>query len=543
MKKFLAILLTLALVMSCGMIAMAEDAELTTIKVLGYERNKDTNGNGFMGDRETQLAWQAANELFVEAGLNMEYEIILDSEQFKTTVQTRLASAYDLPDLVYGGSTDVPTLLDMADMGTILKINEILEITKGNAYNYFYGGEGDRARGLISDAEGNFYWLPRIQINQLNGKESGTSMCLCIRKDWLEKVDMAVPTTLDEFTAALKAFQENDVNGNGVVDEVIVSDTSYFSVGMNLWFGIPTTMSNSIGINLTEKTVESAWYNENIDEYFTFIQMLTKEGLLSKDYIGTDTSSSAAYAGNQVAACEYYPIGSYQEATVIAGGCPEAYYIGIVPIEAVEGTKPFYSEETPYLVYLRHCVTSAASDKLEAIATYFDTVYSQDFLDVMQYGAKDTMYTVDETGKVTDLSGWGVVSTNERKDKGMASIDEIARFFVPTVRHNERADELGNTAINWPEKVEYELLVNDWEPKTPNDNTGYFALSNEEETEILSDYNTDLATASAEIAAGLSLGNIAIDEIPAKVEELKAMGLDEVLAVYTAQYNRAQGIE
>jgi len=538
MKKFLAILLAMVMIMSCGIFATSAEEELTTVTVLGYERNP-----GFMAARDTQLVWQAAEKMFADAGIVLDFEIIEDSEQFKTTVQTRLASAHDLPDMIYGGSTDVPTLLDMADMGIILKINEILEITKGNAYNYFYGGEGERARALISDADGNFYWLPRIQINVLDGKESGTSMCMCIRKDWLEKVELPVPTTLDEFTNAIKAFQENDVNGNGIVDEFILADTSYFNVGINLWFGIPTCMSNSIGINLTEKKVESAWYNENIEEYFTYIQSLTKEGLLAKDYIGTSTSSSAAKSGNQVAAQEYYPIGSYEEATVIAGGCPDAYLIGIVPIEAVEGTKPFYSEETPYLVYLRHCVTSAASDKLDAIAKYFDVVYSQDFLDVMQWGAKDTMYTVNEDGTVTDLSGWGVVSTQDRFAKGMASIDEIARFFVPTVRHNERLGELGNTEINWPEKVEYELLVNDWEPKTPNDNTGYFALSNAEETEILADYNTDLATASAELAAALSLGNKAIEDIPAEVENLKAMGLDEVLAVYTAQYNRAQGIE
>ena len=49
-------------------------------------------------------------------------------------------------------------------------MNEILESTQGPAYSFFYGGEGEQARNLISREDGSFYWLPRIQINQLNGE-------------------------------------------------------------------------------------------------------------------------------------------------------------------------------------------------------------------------------------------------------------------------------------------------------------------------------------------------------------------------------------
>lgn len=542
MKKFLAILLTLVMVLGCCATMATAETATTTISVLGFERNKGENSQGFMANRDSQVVWQAAEKMFADAGIAFDFEIIADSEQYKTTIQTRLASAHNLPDMFYGGYTDVVTLLDLGESGTVLKINEILELTKGNAYNYFYGGEGDAARKLISDPNGDFYWLPRIQINQLDGTNAGTSMCICIRKDWLEKVGMAVPTTLDEFTAALKAFQENDVNGNQIKDEIMLVNTNGFTVGMNLWFGIPTTTGDSIGINLTEQTVESAWYNENIDEYFTYVQMLVNEGLLSRDYIGTDTSSSAAMSGNQVAAFQYYPVGTYQEATVIAGGCPEAYYIGIEPIEAVEGTKPFVSEETPYLVYLRHCVSSTASDKLEAIATVYDTIYSEEFLDLMTWGVEGKTYEVQADGSKKSLVA--TLSTQQKFVEGLAKDDEMWRFFLPNVHHNERLLEMQSKIdAGYPEKVDYEWAVHGHTPLTPNDNTSYYALSTIEENEILDEYQTDLTTASQELATALSLGEIAVEDIPAEVEELKALGLDEVLAVRTAQYNRGIGKE
>ena len=50
-----------------------------------------------------------------------------------------------------------------------------------------------------------------------------------IRKDWLDRLGLSVPTTVDELYAVLKAFREQDPNGNGRKDEV-----PYFYRGMNV---------------------------------------------------------------------------------------------------------------------------------------------------------------------------------------------------------------------------------------------------------------------------------------------------------------------
>ena len=47
------------------------------------------------------------------------------------------------------------------------------------------------------------------------------------------------------------------MNGNGVKDEVMVSDTSSFGTGMNLWFGMTTCDGTAVGVNITNGTVES----------------------------------------------------------------------------------------------------------------------------------------------------------------------------------------------------------------------------------------------------------------------------------------------
>lgn len=427
----------------------------------------------------------------------------------------------------------------MADTGIILPMNKILERTKGAAYNYFYGGEGDRARKMLSDAEGNFYWLPRIQINLLNGEEKGTSMGVCIRLDWLKKLNLEVPQTLDEFTNALRAFQENDMNGNGIKDEVAVLDTSYFgSGGIGYWFGM---VNGNVGVNVTDGTVESPWYSPNAKAYFEYVRKLTEEGLLYVDAIGSDTSTTALRNENKVSALYYYPVGTYVENPIRAAGFTDAFYVGIMPIAAVEGTKPFYSEETPYLVYLKYAVTKAAEDKLDAIAKFFDVLYADDMLTLIDWGIKGVHH--EEANGMKNRLNWDM-SFAQKGEKGVIEFDPIARFFFPTLRHNERLEEITRTgAAGWPEKEAFELASADYTnfKITPNDNSGYYALPTAEEAAILDEYLVDLETYCRELAANLSLGRASLDDWDSYIQELKDLGLDEVLAVRQAQLDRRNG--
>lgn len=60
------------------------------------------------------------------------------------------------------------------------------------------------------------YWLP-IYGNADMSLTAGTSP-FYYRADWLEKLNLAVPTTVDEFYAMMKAFTEKDPDGNGQND-------------------------------------------------------------------------------------------------------------------------------------------------------------------------------------------------------------------------------------------------------------------------------------------------------------------------------------
>ena len=60
--------------------------------------------------------------------------------------------------------------------------------------------------------EGRIYMIPNVLTYPLC---SGM-----IRQDWLDELGLSMPETQDELVEVLKAFRDQDPNGNGIADEI-----------------------------------------------------------------------------------------------------------------------------------------------------------------------------------------------------------------------------------------------------------------------------------------------------------------------------------
>lgn len=112
-----------------------------------------------------------------------------------------------------------------------------------------------------------------------------------IRKDWLDKLGLQEPKTLEEFTAMLKAFRDKDPDGNGKNDTygMIIpkwAGTNSFSPldQMSVWFGAPNVMKVENG-KLTPDFMTDE-YMASLD----YFKMLYDEGLMNKDFAVRETS-------------------------------------------------------------------------------------------------------------------------------------------------------------------------------------------------------------------------------------------------------------
>lgn len=125
--------------------------------------------------------------------------------------------------------------------------------------------------------DGGIYGLPRT-------RPLGR-MAVTIRADWLENVGLDMPETIDDFYEVLKAFTNDDPDGNGENDTVgtIISEYAGPWDIMQTWFGVP----NKWGVNDSGELFPHFQAPE-YREALTFFKKIYDEGLVNEDFAVMD---------------------------------------------------------------------------------------------------------------------------------------------------------------------------------------------------------------------------------------------------------------
>ncbi len=116
----------------------------------------------------------------------------------------------EIPDIV--GSSAIKDFVNQyGPEGAFLPLNELIDEHAPHLKAYME--ERPEIQAAISAADGNMYYIPYLP----DGKYGRAYF---IRYDWLDKLGLEVPETVDEFKAVLEAFRDQDPNGNGEKDEI-----------------------------------------------------------------------------------------------------------------------------------------------------------------------------------------------------------------------------------------------------------------------------------------------------------------------------------
>ncbi|MGB7538220.1 MAG: extracellular solute-binding protein [Anaerolineales bacterium] len=126
-----------------------------------------------------------------------------DVAEQNTKINTA-AAANDLPDIFF---VNRDVWYKLVGEGLVAKVDDLLPLMPTRTATHY----SDPNRNRIVTVDGAMYGLPdQGQIPTTDG--------LVIRKDWLDKLGLAMPKTVDELIAVAKAFTENDPDGNGKKD-------------------------------------------------------------------------------------------------------------------------------------------------------------------------------------------------------------------------------------------------------------------------------------------------------------------------------------
>ena len=547
-----------------------ETAEPVTIRIMDKHR-LETYYN--YNDREDFPAFDLYEKELEKRGIILEKELVAN-EQYGTVVQTRMAAASDLPDLINLTPLDDVTALNLGINGQILDWLKPMEKYSRPDPLAPENINGDPSLSLKQRLEkitpfsislctapdGNMYWMPNARYRAPVKLADGTMVedldvvGACIRYDWLQKVNMEMPTTVEEFLEALRAFQKNDVNGNGQKDEMYSIDCysySFFS-GIAQWFGLTPGV---VGIDPNNDRVTSAWYQDGVKDYFKLLKQMVDEGLMDVGLVGaTEEMFNQAIAENRIAGLRTYANLTWF-ADLIKDD-PDAEYATIAPIQAVEGIAPFMLCDSNKLVYDKYAMTKACTEEVqEAIIHYYDFATGTDVAKLLSNNGVegvDYEFVDDERNpgrKVVKSLLSGTTQENYEAHVGGISFflhgvpwmsgedpDVLAKLNTGTVQDTldgwEGSEKGKRGFIRKIEQMVHRPYV-----ISPFSSSTY-AIPTQEEQEVLTSYLTALNSYSDELGMNLILGNESLDNWDSFMQKFRDLGLDEVIKVNDARYQR-----
>ncbi|WP_300843448.1 extracellular solute-binding protein [uncultured Acetatifactor sp.] len=520
-----------------------EGTELEVVRILGRNYTY-TGANGktvTLKDWSTEgksKRWAKLEEELAKKGVKLELDLI-EPDQFDTTIQTMAASGelsnYDLVNIT---PLDDKTKLNLVKQGQLQSVSDIWEQYSEGSYKDFLATEaGQFYEKRMRLEDGKVYWITDFETMTYKGEESAWVLGFQIRQDWLDALNLEMPTTTDEVYEVLKAFQDQDVNGNGQADEEFLVNYSSFSTDIAQCFGlgIDITFVNSQNGN----KVESPWYQENVKAYIEYMQKLYAAGLLKME----DSQSSSDMANNKVAAVANWGTELWLEPQITVPEGAAYPWFAPVRIQAVEGQTPLFRGSNKYNPGWTATAVPASSDKQQAIAKILDFLVTEESVHLTERGMEGVSYEMAD-GKMRSISD----PTLENTDAVGMALWCNGSIFPRYTLNNEISEGMEDTIAyaetngvknNQSAKSDFTLsCINDPEHRLLHDENGY-AVPTAEEIDRTNEISTDLRTYSAELLTKLIMGEKSLEDWDSYIADLKELGLDDLIAINQARYDRA----
>ena len=308
--------------------------EKVTLKVYG-SRGSDTLENW-----DDYIMLQEMEET---TNVDIEWELI-ESSTYADRRSVRIQSG-DLPDVIKDGLS-ATEIIRYANDGTIIALDELQDKYAENyiaAMDSEYGKQV-AMRACSTSPDGHRYTFactglaPWIGLNRIG----------CINTDWLEAVDMEIPTTLEEFKEVLIAFRDKDPNGNGQKDEIplswqgaVMGTNGAWDHGLN-WladsFGCPSPQSL---MNVEDGKVYFVGATEEYKNFVKWLSELYAEGLMDEQGF---SQSAEQYTAKKTEKTPVIGVASVWEiADDFATNEAMEHYTYLDPLKGLNGEEP-----TPY---------------------------------------------------------------------------------------------------------------------------------------------------------------------------------------------------
>ena len=437
------------------------------------------------------------------------------NSDWTTQVATALAGGMDnLPDLIRPGSYGVAAL---ANEGAIIALDDYLDLIPN-----IVAAVGEDRFADWKAADGHFYTIPTI----VNVPGSQTT---AVRKDWLDKLGMDVPTTWEEWKAYWYGVRDNDMNGNGdttdeipIVLEMASNGERSLHALLNA-FGIKASSDAQFCV-LDDGTYTMVYEHPRYREFITEMQQLYADKIIDQEFVTRYQAEmyntmSGNLAGTVFTWAEQCAVHSE---TLIANGVEDGLYLTCAPITGPYGDQYIQKRQG---ITGNWCITAKAEadGKVEDILKFWNWMFSDEGVMLYNYGIEGYTYTMVDGKPILnpEITASGF---NDYRTLGLEYEPIGGNWqndaFMQCVFSGKTVDEL-----TVPRKSFYDGLNEN------GVNAGkYYSMPPTLETESYVEYRAELITSGVcALRDQCVAGQLSVDDFFAKYEELKGRGLQDIL--------------
>lgn len=323
------------------------------------------------------------------ANVDLEF-VILPATETKQKITMMMSSGEKLPDIFIGSVLGSADLLAYGEAGKILPLTEYFNDPEAMPLFHENVTEEDKALMInyVMSANGELYSGPTYSP-ELGNEYPDRAY---INTDWLEALNLEMPTTTEQFYDVLKAFKEQDPNGNGIADEIpMVGSKGGWSCQPIQFLMNAFQYTDNVYhyLYVEDGTVTAAYLHDEWKEGLTYINKLVSEDLLSPLSFTQDAAQLTAMVKNE----DVQIVGVYTSgASLHTSGAAKDAFAPLAPLTGPDGA--CYSAYKKAKPSGKFVITSDCED-VDAAIRVLDACYDRLISQVTRFGEPEVDWTTE----------------------------------------------------------------------------------------------------------------------------------------------------
>ncbi|MBR5545849.1 MAG: extracellular solute-binding protein [Clostridia bacterium] len=474
-----------------------------------------------------------------------------DGSEAKQKFSLMVAGGQKLPDILVLSLNDTEKL-DYGSSGYFLPMNDWLE---NDAYYWnlamdtYAADEKELVLKYATSADGNIYGYPSYYSDP--GDNSALGMW--INKTWCDNLGLEIPTTTEELYNVLKAFKENDANGNGDVNDEIPL------IGHAGWMGdVRTQLMNAFiydawsgdfgwQLNVNDGILSAPFVTEEWHEGLRYLAKLYAEGLLSPLSFSQSQNELKAIlsAPNDQATLVGAFVGHPSPLFGSDGSVDRVQeYVAVPAMVGPEGV-----QWSPYKLAKPTCKTYITADceNPELAFRVLDAIAREDLSLTMRYGEQniDWEYTTEGEIRHKYLEGFTAIYGQPATSRTPWTTENAIIWNDNSFNMLPPKLFAGLAGEPYPEGNRRYQMDTLWYSSVPlrhskhPENLAFGLIKTQDEIDLVADIETSLQSYVNEAMSNFILGNKNVEtDWDAYLTELNAIGLDVYVETMQGAYDR-----